>query len=181
MNCVFAAKTMTNAMQAKVFFLKYRLASSPGGRVHAALQDVVTAYQHLLDLGISSSAIILSGIEASDNYATDFIPPSYLSWGVRAYTPSLLPLSHPYLSPGLHPTSAGVLVWIQVSGREVFRDDCIRYLNALQQSAGTDVEFCEISEAPHKVILTAGLVGRENYAKQAAEKAAKFLKTRHLL
>lgn len=120
-------------------------------------------------------------IRDSENYPTDYLPPAFLSWGARAYIPPSLPRSHPYLSPGLHPTSLGVPTWIQVSGREVFRDDCVRYFNALQKIKGNDVELYEISDASHNVILTANLVDRKEYAKQAAENAADFLKSRVLL
>ncbi|KAI4144407.1 MAG: hypothetical protein L6R39_004197 [Caloplaca ligustica] len=103
-------------------------------------------------------------IRDSENYPTDYLPPAFLSWGAR-----------------LHPTSLGVPTWIQVSGREVFRDDCVRYFNALQKIKGNDVELYEISDASHNVILTANLVDRKEYAKQAAENAADFLKSRVLL
>jgi acetyl esterase/lipase len=48
----------------KVFSLQYRLSSESGGRFPAALQDIVTAYQHLLDLGIPPSKIAVSGDSA---------------------------------------------------------------------------------------------------------------------
>jgi acetyl esterase/lipase len=44
-----------------VFCPQYRLSSLPNGRFPAALQDAVTSYKFLLDLGIPASSIILSG------------------------------------------------------------------------------------------------------------------------
>ncbi|KAI1085410.1 Alpha/Beta hydrolase protein [Whalleya microplaca] len=54
----------------KVFCPEYRLASFPGGRFPAALQDAVTAYAYLVhELNIPPSDVILSGDSAGANLA----------------------------------------------------------------------------------------------------------------
>ncbi|KAL8648718.1 MAG: hypothetical protein Q9210_004821 [Variospora velana] len=56
-----------------VFAVQYRIASNPTCRFPAALQDVVTAYQHLLDLNIPATSIVISGDSAGGNLAIAFL------------------------------------------------------------------------------------------------------------
>lgn len=61
----FAAKLLTERLNCHSLWSLYRLASNPGGRFPAALQDALTAYHYLLhDLSIPASQIILSGDSA---------------------------------------------------------------------------------------------------------------------
>lgn len=63
----FAAKMLHKHSNAKIFMPQYRLSSNPGGKFPAALQDAVSAYQHLLDAGVPPSKIVLSGDSAGAN------------------------------------------------------------------------------------------------------------------
>ena len=54
-------------------FVQYRLAHDSAGAFPAALQDAVTAYRYLPNLGVSSSNIILSGDSAGTNIALAFL------------------------------------------------------------------------------------------------------------
>ncbi|KAL8711898.1 MAG: hypothetical protein Q9220_003842 [cf. Caloplaca sp. 1 TL-2023] len=66
----FGAGLLTSAVpSAYVFGLQYRIASNPGCRFPAALQDAVTGYQHILDKGVPASSIIISGDSAGGNLA----------------------------------------------------------------------------------------------------------------
>ena len=56
-------------LSAYVFCPQYRLASNPLGRFPAPLQDAVTSYHYLLEIGISPSQIIVSGDSAGGNLA----------------------------------------------------------------------------------------------------------------
>ena len=60
----FEASVLVKNLKVKAFFPSYRLASNDRCHFPAALQDAVTAYQYLLDQGISSNRIILSGDSA---------------------------------------------------------------------------------------------------------------------
>ncbi|KAL9009289.1 MAG: hypothetical protein Q9173_005662, partial [Seirophora scorigena] len=79
---------------ARVFGVQYRL-SSLGARCRfpAALQDVVTAYQHLLDLGVPAASIVVSGDSAGGNLAIAFL---------RYVTAE---------HPGVLPAPAAALLW----------------------------------------------------------------------
>jgi len=65
----FAGRTMAKYVAPQVFMGGYRLSSSPGNQFPAALQDAVTHFQHLLDMGIPASHIVLSGDSAGANLA----------------------------------------------------------------------------------------------------------------
>ncbi|MCJ1419725.1 hypothetical protein MMC32_006081 [Xylographa parallela] len=60
----YVAKLLIQYVGSKVFAPQYRLCSVPGGRFPAALQDAITSYKYLLDLGIPSPSIVLSGDSA---------------------------------------------------------------------------------------------------------------------
>ncbi|KAL8665742.1 MAG: hypothetical protein Q9202_002052 [Teloschistes flavicans] len=66
-NLAFGAGLLTKHTNSYVFGLQYRLASDPGCRFPAALQDALTAYQWLLDCGHPASEIIISGDSAGGN------------------------------------------------------------------------------------------------------------------
>ncbi|KAI9643727.1 hypothetical protein NHQ30_008350 [Ciborinia camelliae] len=67
--CADAAELLTKHVADYALFIQYRLAGDPASPFPAALQDAVTAYQYLLDLGISPSRIIVSGDSAGGNIA----------------------------------------------------------------------------------------------------------------
>ncbi|KAL8909848.1 MAG: hypothetical protein Q9171_004835 [Xanthocarpia ochracea] len=62
--CRSAALTLCKNLDSLSFFAQYRLASSPEGRFPAAFQDALTAYAYLIDIGVRSSNIVLSGDSA---------------------------------------------------------------------------------------------------------------------
>jgi acetyl esterase/lipase len=62
----YAAKILTKHI-GKTLMVSYRLASNPGGRFPAALQDATSAFQYLLSLGVERSDIVVSGDSAGGN------------------------------------------------------------------------------------------------------------------
>lgn len=69
----FTATTLTKLLDAKVLFPSYRLSSNPNCAFPAALQDAITAYQHLLGQGISPKRIVISGDSAGANLAVSLL------------------------------------------------------------------------------------------------------------
>lgn len=53
----------------KALLVSYRLASNAGGAFPAALQDAVSAYQLLLDMGVAPKDVVVSGDSAGGNLA----------------------------------------------------------------------------------------------------------------
>ncbi|MCJ1321667.1 hypothetical protein MMC15_007012 [Xylographa vitiligo] len=69
----FEANLLVKNIDAKAFFPSYRLASNDHSHFPAALQDAVTAYRYLLDQGISSDRIILSGDSAGGSLVVSLL------------------------------------------------------------------------------------------------------------
>ncbi|KAL8740825.1 MAG: hypothetical protein Q9190_006506 [Brigantiaea leucoxantha] len=67
--CGFAASNLCKGTSSFVFFPQYRLASSPDCGYPAAFQDALTSYAYLLDLGIPSTSIVISGDSAGGHLA----------------------------------------------------------------------------------------------------------------
>ena len=67
--CAFGGKLIASGTSSYVLMVDYRLSSNPGGQFPAALQDAITAYHYLLEQGISSSRIAVSGDSAGGNLA----------------------------------------------------------------------------------------------------------------
>ena len=72
-DCGFAASLLLQHTSSSALFVQYRLGSDPVSPFPAALQDALTAYQYLLDLGISNSKIIISGDSAGGNIAIGLV------------------------------------------------------------------------------------------------------------
>ncbi|MCJ1460106.1 hypothetical protein MMC28_010485 [Mycoblastus sanguinarius] len=68
-DCGFAASTLLKHVPATALFLQYRLACDPSCTFPAAIQDAVTAYRYLLDIGIPPSSVVISGDSAGGNIA----------------------------------------------------------------------------------------------------------------
>ena len=68
-DCGVPASTVLKRIPATALFVQYRLASDPACTFPAAVQDAVTAYNHLLDMTIPASNIVISGDSADGNVA----------------------------------------------------------------------------------------------------------------
>ena len=71
--CGFAAKILYKATSALIFFPQYRLASTQNGGFPAALQDAISSYAYLLNLGILPSRITISGDSAGGHLAVSLL------------------------------------------------------------------------------------------------------------
>ena len=60
-------QTLVEELSTPVLLVNYRLASDTNGCFPAALQDAITAFKYLLDLGISPNRIVLSGDSSGAN------------------------------------------------------------------------------------------------------------------
>lgn len=63
----FPSSVFSSKINAITFYAQYRVAATPETRFPAAIQDAVTFYSYLLDLGIPAKNIIISGDSAGGN------------------------------------------------------------------------------------------------------------------
>ncbi|KAH8707075.1 Alpha/Beta hydrolase protein [Phaeosphaeriaceae sp. PMI808] len=63
----FPSSVYMQEIEAITFYAQYRVAATPESQFPAAIQDAVTFYSYLLDLGIPSKNIIVSGDSAGGN------------------------------------------------------------------------------------------------------------------
>ena len=87
---------MLKRIPATALFVQYRLASHPACTFPAAVQDAVTAYNHLLDMSIPASNIVISGDSAGGNVAIALL--RYLS---TADNNLPIPSTAPFWSPSV--------------------------------------------------------------------------------
>jgi acetyl esterase/lipase len=59
--------TYGRSLNALTFLAQYRVANTPATRFPAALQDAVTFYSQLLDLGIPAKNVVIAGDSAGGN------------------------------------------------------------------------------------------------------------------
>ncbi|KAI1477082.1 alpha/beta-hydrolase [Daldinia eschscholtzii] len=103
---------------ARVFLAQYRLATSAAGRFPAAIQDALTFYNYILNLGIDPKDIIFLGDSAGGNVAVGLL--RYLEESQK------LPLPGGVLaySPWIHVTNDAKS---QYGDSPKLRTDCINY------------------------------------------------------
>ncbi|KAF5649681.1 alpha beta hydrolase fold-3 domain protein [Fusarium sp. NRRL 52700] len=69
----YFAGVFSKYITAKVLFDGYRLTCVPEGCFLAALQDAITAYLHILSLGVSEESIVVSGDSAGGHLAISLL------------------------------------------------------------------------------------------------------------
>ena len=85
-DAAFAGQMLSEKIPSKALFLSYRLASNPGGRFPAALQDALTAYAYLCTL-VEPSRIVISGDSAGGHLAISLL--RYLSLNSNTFVAPL--------------------------------------------------------------------------------------------
>lgn len=102
----FPSSVFSKKMNAITFYAEYRVAAKPETRFPAALQDAVTFYSHMLDIGIPAKNIIISGDSAGGNLVNALI--RYIE-----DNQALLPPPHGAImwSPWVNVTASGVAAY----------------------------------------------------------------------
>ncbi|KAH8779778.1 Alpha/Beta hydrolase protein [Diaporthe sp. PMI_573] len=221
-DATFMAQMLTErvAPGAHVCMSLYRLASNPGGRFPAALQDALSAY-HYLTQRFPDSEVVLSGdsaggnivigllryiaehgpetglppprsallfspaidmlaplepgrITRARNYGTDYLDPTFLSWGARRFV-SDKPAAKPYMNPLGEPFRSLTSIWVFCGGCELFCDDITRFVDEMRTVNGNKVELCVERLANHDIVFAGNLTGWRKEAENAADEAGKWL------
>jgi acetyl esterase/lipase len=112
------------------------------------------------------------------NYATDYIEPNWVAWGVEEFTKRVNvddPRFRPYLSFLGHPFHTATPLWFNAGDLEVLRDGIVEFADEMKQINGNVVEVCITLDAPHDLIQGAPLTGFEAEAEEGARIAKKFI------
>ena len=113
------------------------------------------------------------------NLHTDYIPPSFSTWGAKHFIGNLEITSEvePYLAPLWHPFILPSPVLIVSGGREVMsreHDRLARHLGKIQQNEGR-VEYFVQDNVPHDLLMVAWILNFPKEADQCAARAGTFL------
>jgi acetyl esterase/lipase len=126
-------------------------------------------------------------LDTHRNLPTDYLPPSLLRWGARAYSPPPPPpppsqhsshetQSQSYISPLGHEFATdNVPIFLETGMQEIMYDDHIAFAKAMNAIPGNRVEVFESRDAPHDIFGGAPLIGFEREAERAVEEAVGFL------
>ncbi|QSZ36886.1 hypothetical protein DSL72_006769 [Monilinia vaccinii-corymbosi] len=181
-----------------VLQVQYRLAVEQNSCFPAAIQDGITAYNHVLNLlGVKPENIVLSGESAGGNLVLAML--RYLSTDGKDALP--LPRAGLCWSPWLdmtpdakelyeHPSittdyvfgsliawgnefECPVPVFVQTGAAEVFYKDHVRFVERMKKK-GCKIELLEIENAPHDTFGAGIILGSVKEAENVADQAVRF-------
>lgn len=139
-------KTLMKHVNAKVFSLQYRISADPDCPFPAALQDAFAAYRYLLNHGIASDRIVLSGDSAGGNLALALL--RYLS-EEQDEVPQ--PAATLLFSPWLDLKAA-----LSLKPSETHRNAAADYLTPIMLRWGAKAYSPRITDADHAYISPIG-------------------------
>ncbi|KAL1610634.1 hypothetical protein SLS60_002304 [Paraconiothyrium brasiliense] len=166
---------------------------SAGANCAIALLRYIVEYGAELDIPHPSSALLwspwvnptdadISYVYTNAHYATDYIVPSFTSWGVCAFAGQNPPLegpsriaSNPYANAKLKGFKTPVPLFVNVGGAEVLYYDNQEWV-AMMRKEGNEVELDVTEGVCHDLFMVAGLVGMEGAAREMAKNAGEWLK-----
>lgn len=114
------------------------------------------------------------GITRSRNYGTDYLDPTFLSWGAKRFV-SDRPGAKPYINPLGSEFKSPSPIWVFCGGCELFYDDIMRFVEEMTTIQGNDVETFVEELANHDIVFAGNLTGWRKEAEHAADEAGKWL------
>ena len=114
-------------------------------------------------------------VDLHRNRKTDYLTPVLIEWGLRTYRPTFYEPNHPYLTPLNNPFATKVPIFMQYGTAEVLLDEQRAFYSQMEEVTGNSLERLEIPNAPHNTFLGGQLLGFEKEARDAAERANRFL------
>lgn len=106
---------------------------------------------------------------------TDYITPTFIAWGVRAYVPVGEDMAGPYFSPARHPFATPARIFVQVGEKEAMREDVNTLVREMQAVAGNAVRVSEVGNGSHATFAAGTTLGFEKEARETARAAGEFL------
>ncbi|KAI1119172.1 alpha/beta hydrolase fold-3 domain-containing protein [Nemania sp. NC0429] len=163
---------------------------SAGGNIAIALLRYLA--EHAADLGIPQprSAVIIAPWVApikalwpepalragNPNFASDYLPPVFMTWGAKTYMRDVSP-DHPYVLPLGHPFRTPVPALVTLGGGEILAVDGVQWVREMSAVEGNEIESYIEADAPHDTVLVANELGWNESAARVAEKIGAFIRT----
>ncbi|KAK4143711.1 Alpha/Beta hydrolase protein [Dichotomopilus funicola] len=134
-------------------------------------------------------SVTAAELEKRKEDKSDLVPPVMVKWALRVFLPEALSTAssstdqeeagkgvaeNPYISPVKKAIVTDVPVWVQFGGREVLREDIVRWAE-VQKQGGGKVKAYEIGVAPHDVFMAAEGLGLKEEVGEAAGDGLRFL------
>ncbi len=104
----------------------------------------------------------------------DIVPPGLVGWACRAFLPKS-GCEEPYVSPVRRGIETEVPIWVQVGGRELIREDILRWVEVQKLVGKGRLRVFEIPNAPHDMFMAGEGLGFVKESSEAAEDAIRFL------
>lgn len=156
---------------------------SAGGNLAIALLRYIEEFGVELNVPLPRCVILFSPwtapfdyqIQTHPNFATDFLPVSFLRWGAHTYGAGLSNAAkHPYITPLGHPFTTRVPIFVNSGTGEVFDTNITRWVSEMKDKGNT-VEIHKETNACHDTFLLGDLLGFEASARDVASKAGQFI------
>uniref|UniRef100_A0A8H7KD97 Alpha/beta hydrolase fold-3 domain-containing protein n=1 Tax=Bionectria ochroleuca TaxID=29856 RepID=A0A8H7KD97_BIOOC len=108
---------------------------------------------------------------------TDYVPSSFLEWGVVTYTAGLSAVSsNPYIIPAGHAFATPVPFFVNTGTSEIFLDDVRKWVDEMQAVAGNHIELHLEDSGVHDTFLAGTLIGFEKSAQDAIDQMGCFVR-----
>lgn len=125
------------------------------------------------------------------NWASDYLPLSFLQWGARTYQPTTttettgeegideaaVAASAAYITPMGNPLATEVPIFVWYGEREIFAPRVLAWGEEMQKVPGNKVDiFCE-KDAVHDTIIIGNVLGWEESAQGVATRIGEFVRS----
>jgi len=96
-----------------------------------------------------------TAVTSNPNYNTDYLPPSFITWGLKAYAglAGTSMLSSPYISHLGHPFATPTPIYLNTGGAEVLCADDVRCGEEMKGVSGNRVVVDVEDAVPHDIVL----------------------------
>ncbi|KAI1811698.1 alpha/beta hydrolase fold-3 domain-containing protein [Poronia punctata] len=157
---------------------------SAGGNLAIALLRYIHEFGAELDIPLPRCVVLFSPWTAPfdyevgkhDNFATDFLPVSFLKWGARTYGAGVDNAGkHKYITPLGNPFTTTVPVFVSYGTREVLASNITRWAREMMDHGGNTVQVYREVDACHDTALLGGTLGFEDSARRVFDHVAGFI------
>lgn len=122
------------------------------------------------------TALDAEKIKTARNYATDYLDPTFLTWGAKRFV-SEKPGARPYMNPLGAPFKSPSPLWVFSGGCELFCDEITEFAGEMKMVQGNKVELVIERLANHDVVFAGNLTGWKKQAQETADEAGRWVQS----